>query len=271
MSLAVSERCSALLARDRDRARRAVRRVVGAQGGRAHPDAVRAAAGRPRRAAADARRHGEAGAQGGHHAAGRRRVRCSASRPCSSSRRSRCPCSSSRAPPGGRRWTPRVGILFFLAVPSISVIGILLGGWSSSNTFATLGGLRGAAQMVSYEVPRTLSVLGLVLVAGSLRPAAVHGRLALVVAAAVRRRVPRVPDLVDRRDEPRPVRHPRGRIGDRRGLLRGLLGHPLGDLHDDRVRSDARGVAVRRRRSSSAVTTVLPGHSGSSSCLRRPS
>lgn len=66
-----------------------------------------------------------------------------------------------------------VGMLFFLAVPSVAVIGILLGGWSSGNTFATLGGLRGAAQMVAYEVPRTLSVLGPVVLAGSMRPLAV--------------------------------------------------------------------------------------------------
>ncbi|HEX9093055.1 MAG TPA: NADH-quinone oxidoreductase subunit NuoH [Coriobacteriia bacterium] len=63
-----------------------------------------------------------------------------------------------------------IGVLFFLAVPSLSVIGILLGGWSSGNTFATLGGMRGAAQMVAYEVPRTLSVLALVVLAGSMRP-----------------------------------------------------------------------------------------------------
>lgn len=70
-------------------------------------------------------------------------------------------------------WAPldsSVGILFFLAVPSISVIGVLLGGWSSKNTYATIGGMRGAAQMISYELPRTLSVLGVVLLAGSMRP-----------------------------------------------------------------------------------------------------
>jgi len=68
-----------------------------------------------------------------------------------------------------------VGMLLFLAVPSASVLGVLLGGWSSANTFGTLGGMRGAAQMVSYEVPRTLSVLSLVIVAGSLRPSVVMG------------------------------------------------------------------------------------------------
>lgn len=66
-----------------------------------------------------------------------------------------------------------VGMLLFLAVPSVSVLGVLLGGWSSSNTYATIGGLRGAAQMVSYEVPRSLSVLSLIIVAGSMRPTAV--------------------------------------------------------------------------------------------------
>lgn len=63
-----------------------------------------------------------------------------------------------------------VGMLLFLAVPSASVLGVLLGGWSSRNTYATIGGLRGAAQMVSYEVPRSLSVLSLIIVAGSMRP-----------------------------------------------------------------------------------------------------
>lgn len=63
-----------------------------------------------------------------------------------------------------------VGVLFYMAVPAIAVIGVLLAGWSSGNTYATLGGIRGAAQMVSYEIPRTLSVLPFVLLAGSMRP-----------------------------------------------------------------------------------------------------
>jgi NADH-quinone oxidoreductase subunit H len=68
-----------------------------------------------------------------------------------------------------------VGILLFLAVPAVSVLGVLLAGWSSANTLATIGGMRAAAQMISYEVPRTLSVLGLVVVAGSLQPTVVMG------------------------------------------------------------------------------------------------
>ena len=78
-----------------------------------------------------------------------------------------------------RGWAPldtSVGVLFFLAVPSISVLGILLGGWASGNSYATLGGMRGAAQMVSYEVPRTLAVLSVVVLAGTLRPTLLLGR-----------------------------------------------------------------------------------------------
>ncbi|PKQ20815.1 MAG: NADH-quinone oxidoreductase subunit NuoH [Actinobacteria bacterium HGW-Actinobacteria-6] len=70
-------------------------------------------------------------------------------------------------------WAPlntSVGVLFFLAVPSIEVIAILLSAWASHNTLSTLGGIRATAQMISYEVPRSLAVLAIVLLAGSLRP-----------------------------------------------------------------------------------------------------
>jgi len=68
-------------------------------------------------------------------------------------------------------WAPlniSTGALFFLAVPGLSVLGILMAGWSSQNTYASIGGVRAAAQMISYELPRTLSVLALCLLAGSL-------------------------------------------------------------------------------------------------------
>ncbi|MDO9108574.1 MAG: NADH-quinone oxidoreductase subunit NuoH [Coriobacteriia bacterium] len=72
--------------------------------------------------------------------------------------------------PGFAPLDTSVGMLFFLAVPGMAVIGILVAGWSSRNTYATIGGLRGAAQMISYELPRSLSVLALVMLAGSMRP-----------------------------------------------------------------------------------------------------
>jgi NADH-quinone oxidoreductase subunit H len=75
-------------------------------------------------------------------------------------------------------WAPldsTVGVVFYLAFPSIGVLGILLSAWASHNTLATLGGLRAAAQMVSYEVPRSLAVLSVVILAGSLQPTEIMG------------------------------------------------------------------------------------------------
>jgi NADH-quinone oxidoreductase subunit H len=61
-----------------------------------------------------------------------------------------------------------VGILFFIAVTSIGALGVVMAGYSSRSTFSLLGALRGAAQMISYEVPLILSLLGVVLLTGSL-------------------------------------------------------------------------------------------------------
>ncbi|MHB0976567.1 MAG: NADH-quinone oxidoreductase subunit NuoH [Candidatus Aquicultorales bacterium] len=66
-----------------------------------------------------------------------------------------------------------VGLVYYLAVPSLAVVGIIAGGWSSSNKFASIGGLRSAAQLISYEIPRSLSVLGVVMLAGTLSTAAI--------------------------------------------------------------------------------------------------
>ena len=61
-----------------------------------------------------------------------------------------------------------VGVLFILAVTSISVYGITLAGWSSNNKYATLGGLRATAQMISYELALGLSFVGPIIIAGSM-------------------------------------------------------------------------------------------------------
>ena len=61
-----------------------------------------------------------------------------------------------------------IGILFIFAVSSLTVYGIVLGGWASNNKYSLLGGLRSSAQIISYEIPLGLSVLGVVLMAGSL-------------------------------------------------------------------------------------------------------
>ena len=60
-----------------------------------------------------------------------------------------------------------VGILFFLAMSSMGAYSIILGGWASNNKYALLGAMRGAAQMISYEVFMGLSLMGVVLMAGS--------------------------------------------------------------------------------------------------------
>jgi NADH-quinone oxidoreductase subunit H len=60
-----------------------------------------------------------------------------------------------------------VGLLFFLAMSSLGVYSVVLAGWSSNNKYALLGGLRAAAQMLSYEVFMGLSLMGVVLLAGS--------------------------------------------------------------------------------------------------------
>ncbi|HVN97612.1 MAG TPA: NADH-quinone oxidoreductase subunit NuoH [Syntrophorhabdaceae bacterium] len=60
-----------------------------------------------------------------------------------------------------------IGVLFFLATSSLGVYGIVLAGWSSNNKYALLGSLRGIAQMLSYEVFMGLSILGVVMLAGS--------------------------------------------------------------------------------------------------------
>jgi NADH-quinone oxidoreductase subunit H len=60
-----------------------------------------------------------------------------------------------------------VGVLFILGMSSLGVYSIVLGGWSSDNKYALLGALRGAAQMLGYEVFMGLSLMGVVLLAGS--------------------------------------------------------------------------------------------------------
>jgi NADH-quinone oxidoreductase subunit H len=61
-----------------------------------------------------------------------------------------------------------LGLLYFFAIGGLTVVGLLMGGWASFNKYSLLGGLRSAAQIVSYEIPLTLSVVGLILLAGTL-------------------------------------------------------------------------------------------------------
>ena len=60
-----------------------------------------------------------------------------------------------------------IGLLFFLAMSSLGVYGVVLAGWASDSKYSLLGGLRAAAQLLSYEVFMGLSLMGVVLIAGS--------------------------------------------------------------------------------------------------------
>jgi NADH-quinone oxidoreductase subunit H len=61
-----------------------------------------------------------------------------------------------------------IGLLFVLAITSIGIYGIILGGWASNSKYALLGGLRSAAQLISYEVPMGFAVVSVVLMSRSL-------------------------------------------------------------------------------------------------------
>jgi NADH-quinone oxidoreductase subunit H len=61
-----------------------------------------------------------------------------------------------------------IALLYFFAIGGMTVVGLMMAGWSSFNKYSLLGGLRSAAQIISYEIPLTLSVVGLLLLAGTM-------------------------------------------------------------------------------------------------------
>ena len=73
-----------------------------------------------------------------------------------------------------------LGVFFFIAVSVLSIVGLILAGWSSNSKYAILGGFRSAAQLVSYEIPLILGVLSVVMVADSMRFTDVVGAQATV-------------------------------------------------------------------------------------------
>ena len=140
-----------------------------------------------------------------------------------------------------------IGLLFFLAMSSFAVYSVALAGWASNNKYSLLGSIRAVGQMVSYEVFMGLSLMGVVLQAGSfsMRDIVLGAEGAVVRGPAVRR----LRGVLHRgagRDAPHPVRPSRGgeRAGGRlpHGVLRVQVRHVLhrgvrrhhADLHDGR-------------------------------------
>ena len=97
-----------------------------------------------------------------------------------------------------------VAVLYILAAASVGIYGIVLGGWSSGSTYPLLGGLRSAAQMISYEVAMALSFVGVFLYAGSMSTSRDRRRAGrLLVRRAAGPLVRHLRHLDGRRDEPR--------------------------------------------------------------------
>jgi NADH-quinone oxidoreductase subunit H len=62
-----------------------------------------------------------------------------------------------------------IGVLYILALTSMGVYGVALSGWSSNNKYSLLGGLRSSAQLISYELSMGLSIIGVIMIAGTLQ------------------------------------------------------------------------------------------------------
>ena len=148
-----------------------------------------------------------------------------------------------------------IGILYILAFTSIGAYGIILGGWASNSKYSLLGGLRSAAQIISYELNVGLAIVGVLILAGSLSLVKITEAQAggfwhwyrLRAAGPANFCLCRLCHLGRGGNQPRPVR-PAG-SGERAGrrLLYGIQRHALRLLLHRRVRQHGAGVLRRGR------------------------
>jgi hypothetical protein len=163
------------------------------------------------------------------------------------------------------------GIFLGLGLLSVSVIGILVAGWASANKYALLGSLRAAGQLIAYELPLILAVVGVVIQAGTLNLQGHRGRAAPGRDLRVGRHRPAVRDHPVRglrdlphrrpgRAHPAALRHAGGGVRAHGRLHGGVLRHAVPAVLHRRVRH--RRPALRRGRH------PVPGWLGRA--LRRP-
>ena len=130
-----------------------------------------------------------------------------------------------------------VGVLWILAMSSLGVYGIILSGWSSGSAYPLLGSLRSAAQVISYEVGMGLALVPIFIYSGTLSTSGVvasqEDSLVRLVAAGL---VHHLRDLHGRRDQPRALRPPGGRVGAGRRLPHRVLVDQVRALLPRRVR-----------------------------------
>ena len=107
-----------------------------------------------------------------------------------------------------------VGLLLFMALSSIAVYGVALGGWASNSKYALLGSIRGLAQLISYELSMGLSLVPVVMLARSFRLSdIVNAQTGLLVHRLSAAGLRDLPDQYRRRMQTDPLRSPRGRGG----------------------------------------------------------
>ncbi len=90
------------------------------------------------------------------------------------------------------------GVFYMLAVSSVSVLGILIAGWSSANKYSLLGGLRAAGQLIAYELPMVLAVVGVIIQAGTmnLQEIVVSQSVSNALSASVNSAIGRTPRIL---------------------------------------------------------------------------